>query len=60
MTVSDYELIKWQLKCLCDAGSDLTEREINLLISFEEQFKRRNTLSVKQMDILEEIYKRRG
>jgi hypothetical protein len=56
---TDADIIKWQLKCLREAGDSLTESEMNLLISFEEQFKRRNSLSDRQMEILEEIYKRR-
>jgi hypothetical protein len=55
----DSTIIAWQLKCLRDAGSELTRSEIGLLVSFESQFQNRGTLSEKQMEILEEIYKRR-
>ena len=59
MTATDATIIEWQLRCLRESGENLTEGEMNLLISFEEQFKRKGTLSEKQMEILEEIYKRR-
>lgn len=55
----DATIIKWHLRCLREAGNTLTNSEINLLISFEQQFQERGTLSSKQMIILEEIYKRR-
>jgi hypothetical protein len=60
MKADDATIIKWQLKCLVDSGENLTEREIGLLLSFENQFKARGTLSERQMEILEEIYKRRS
>jgi hypothetical protein len=60
MTASDAQIIEWQLKCLREEGESLTESEMNLLISFEEQFKRKGYLSARQMEILEEIYKRRA
>lgn len=59
MPATNADIIKWQLKCIRENGSDLTEGEINLVISFERQFENRGTLSAKQMEILEEIYKRR-
>ncbi len=59
MTADDATIISLQLKYLREAGNDLTESEIKILISFEEQFKRRRTLSTRQMEALEEIYKRR-
>jgi hypothetical protein len=59
MTATDADIIKWQFKFLRESGDSLTESEMNLLISFEEQFKKRGSLSKRQMEILEEIYKRR-
>lgn len=59
MSATDADIIKWQLKCLREEGEHLTESEMNLLISFEEQFQRKGSLSEKQMAILEEIYRRR-
>jgi len=52
-------IIDWQLKCLTEQGTNLSASEINLLISFEEQFKKKGILSSNQMIVLEEIYKRR-
>jgi hypothetical protein len=52
-------IIAWQLKCLTEQGTQLTTSELTLLISFEEQFKKKGILSKNQMVILEEIYKRR-
>jgi hypothetical protein len=60
MTATDADIIRWQLKCLAEADSGpMTEKEIELLLSFEGQFKRSGKLSARQMEILEEIYKRR-
>lgn len=59
MTASDSELIKWQLKWLGQNASELSERESELVISFEDQFTRNGRLTERQMEILEEIYKRR-
>jgi len=56
---TDADIIRWQLKCLSQAASSLTESEVNLVASFEDQFKRRGGLSERQMEILEDIYKRR-
>ena len=56
---TDADVIKWQLKWLTESASALTNSEINLVISFEDQFKRKGTLSERQMEILEDIYKRR-
>jgi hypothetical protein len=36
----------------------LTEAQLNLIISFEEQFKKRGDLSEDQYDILEDIFAR--
>ena len=52
-------LIEWQLRWIKENADELTEREMELCISFEEQFKRNGTLSDRQLEILEEIYKRR-
>lgn len=60
MSASEFEIIKWQLKCLISEREQLTESELNLIASFEEQFRRKGTLSARQMEILEEIYKRRA
>jgi hypothetical protein len=60
MTATDADIIKWQLKCLREEGSSLSKSEMNLLISFEQQFQRKGSLSNRQMEILEEIYKRRA
>lgn len=55
----DSELIKWQLRWIRENASELTESELTLCASFEEQYNRNGTLSERQMEILEEIYKRR-
>lgn len=57
MPATETDLIKWWLKCLAEA--DMSPRESDLVISFEEQFKRKGSLSERQMEILEEIYTRR-
>jgi hypothetical protein len=62
MPATDADIIRWQLKCLKEVASKLTERELELLISFEGQFDRKGTLSSQpggQMEVLENIYKRR-
>ena len=59
MTATDADIIKWQLKCLAENYDEMTPWEVSLVISFEEQFKRRGNLSERQMEILEEIYTRR-
>ena len=59
MPASDADIIKWQLKWIGENASELTPSELELVISFEEQFKRRGSLSPRQMEILEEIYARR-
>ncbi len=58
MSASEKELAKWWLKYLGDVASELSEGEMNLLISFEDQFKRSSKLTPKQMEVLEDIYKR--
>jgi len=58
MPATDAEIIKWQLKYLAENAEHLSESEMNLLISFEGQFKRWETLSQRQMEVLEDIYKR--
>jgi len=56
-------LIKWWLKCLYQVASDLTDRELELVSSYEEQFlqneNREERLTKRQMKVLEDIYKRR-
>lgn len=59
MPATDADIIKWQLKCLAEHTDEMSTREMELLISFEEQFKRKGGLSERQMTILEDIYKRR-
>ena len=59
MPATEADIIKWQLRFLSEAASSLTESELNLVSSFEEQFKRKGALSTRQMEILEDIYKRR-
>ena len=59
MTASDADIIKWQLKCLTEHTDEMSTRELELIISFEDQFKRNGRLSERQMEILEEIYTRR-
>ena len=56
---TDADIIKWQLKCLSEAASDLREGELGLIASFEHQFKRKGGLTERQMEVLEDIYKRR-
>jgi hypothetical protein len=58
MPASDAEIIRWQMKYLTEHADDLSEGEMRLLISFEDQFKRHDTLSMRQMEVLEDIYKR--
>jgi|WetSurSiteA1Bulk_404760.scaffolds.fasta_scaffold14690_5 hypothetical protein len=53
------KIIDWQIRCLLREGT-MSESELNLLISFEKQFKRTGTLSERQMEVLESIYKRRS
>lgn len=38
----------------------LTDSELNLLISFEEQFKKKGILTEKQFEILQNIKRRAG
>jgi len=58
MPATDADIVKWQLKYLTENAEHLSENEMNLLISFESQFKRWETLSQRQMEVLEDIYKR--
>ena len=59
MPATEADIIRWQLKCLAQAASDLTERELELIASFEDQFKQKGRLSERQMEVLEDIYRRR-
>ena len=59
MAASESDIIKWQLKWIGENASELTANELELVISFEEQFKRGGSLSPRQSEILEEIYTRR-
>jgi hypothetical protein len=59
MTATDADVIKWQLRFIKENADLLTESELTLCVSFDEQFQRRGKLSEKQMEILEEIYRRR-
>ena len=54
---TDADIIKWQLKCLAEVAEKLSESTLKLVISYEEQFKRNNRLSERQMEVLEDIYK---
>ena len=56
MTADDKQQIEWQLKHLSDKAGELSVGELNLLISYEEQFKRNHKLSPRQMEVLESIY----
>ena len=56
---TEADIIRWQLKCLAEHTDQMSVKELELLISFEEQFKRKGSLSERQMEILEEIYTRR-
>jgi len=58
MTASKEEIIIWRIKCLTEEREELSESELNLIASFEEQFKRRGMLSERQMEVLEDIYDR--
>lgn len=58
MPATKEEVIRWQLKCLVDERENLSESELNLITSFEEQFKRNHSLSDRQMEVLESIYER--
>lgn len=48
-----------RIKCLLETMDHdyLTEKQLDLIISFEEQFKKRGTLSDRQCEILESINK---
>lgn len=59
MPATSADIIKWQLRCLQEHTDEMSVRELELIISFEEQFKRNGRLSERQMEILEEIYARR-
>jgi hypothetical protein len=59
MTATDADMIKWQLRCIRENGDRLTDSELKLCASYEEQFIRKNWLSERQMIILREIYERR-
>jgi hypothetical protein len=59
MPATDANIIKWQLRFIRENADKLTEGELNLCASFEEQFNHKGILSDRQMEILEEIYKRR-
>ncbi len=59
MVASDAELAAWQLRWLTkEIGGELSDSELRILISFEEQFKRRGWLTEPQMDTLQNIYER--
>ena len=49
------ERIKYLLKHM--SYDAITDRQHDLVVSFEEQFERRGALSDKQTDILESIFK---
>lgn len=59
MTASDADIIKSQLRFIRENADALTEKELELPSSFEKQFNLRGKLSKRQMEILEEIYRRR-
>jgi hypothetical protein len=56
---TEADVIRWQLKCLADVASELSEGELTLVISFGDQFARKGTLSERQKEVLYEIYKKR-
>ena len=58
---TDADVIKWQLRFIAEATGEgkLSPYEMNLVISFEEQFEKNGRLSEKQMRVLEDIYTRR-
>ncbi len=49
-------MVEFQLKYLSE--QDLKEREEEILLSIEEQYKRDLHLSDAQLDLIEDIYKR--
>jgi hypothetical protein len=59
IAASDSDVIKWQLRFIKENAESLTESELTMCASFEDQFQKRGKLSERQMQILEEIYKRR-
>jgi hypothetical protein len=56
---TDADIVRWQLRFIKENSDKLTEGEMKIIISFEEQFNRKGFLTNNQMPILEEIYKRR-
>lgn len=48
---------EWMLEYCAKNHENLKDSELDLLISFDEQFKRKNWLSARQMEVLENIYK---
>ena len=52
------ERIDWIFKALDAAGSDVSERDAEWVIRLSDQWKRSRRLSERQIEVLEDIYKR--
>lgn len=52
----DPEVVRLWIQTCLEEGQGITKWENDFLVSIEEQFKRRGSLSEKQLEILERIY----
>jgi hypothetical protein len=59
MPATEADIIRWQLRCIKEHASELTDSELKLVISFEGYFNRKGYLTINQAPILTEIYERR-
>ena len=57
---SDADIIRWQLKCLAQESDQLTDSEFGWVVKFEQDFETKGFLTDRQMEVLEDIYKRRS
>jgi hypothetical protein len=56
--MEEKDIVKWQLKWISSHTDDLNESEHEWAIKMEESFKRKGFLSKREMEIVENIYKK--
>ena len=52
------DVIRWQLKCLANVASEMTENDLNWAVKMGDSFARKGSLSDREMEVLESIYKK--
>jgi len=52
------DVIRWQLKCLANVASDMAENDLNWAVKMGDSFARKGSLTDREMEVLENIYKK--